>query len=105
MDSGLSNPMFWVLYHLLLTCGEDRDCGFSLAWSTANTRTVPFVLNMPVTVADQHVRAAGLKPLYHELHSPGPSTIRWIASQSPLPRTQVSVGDTVTMDLRSGPLQ
>jgi hypothetical protein len=76
-------------------------CGVSLDWDAGTDRAVPFVRFEPQPVAAKAVRAADLVPHFTGPTEPG---VAWVFSQSPQPGTVVTVGTTVTMGLRTGPI-
>lgn len=79
---------------------NEPECALSLDWDTPDTRIVPHVRFLPAWLANRTVRDADLRPAFT-----GPNhTNSWVASQSPAAGRRASVGDTVTMVLRSGPI-
>jgi hypothetical protein len=84
--------------------GNDA-CEYSIDWALPDARTVPYVRNLPQTVADHDVRHADLVPQYSGPSGPQGSGPVWVFSQSPQPGASVTVGDTVRMTLRRGPIQ
>jgi pimeloyl-ACP methyl ester carboxylesterase len=88
----------WLTAMDLMT-GEP-ECGIALDWVTPDTRIVPFVRFLPAALADQQVRQRDLQPLFS-----GPNTSEsWVFTQSPVPGRRVTVGDTVRMRLKTGPV-
>lgn len=81
--------------------GNDA-CEYSTDWASPDTRTVPYVLYVPQTVADYMVRQEDLVPQYTGPTGPQASGPIWVFSQSPQPGASVTVGDTVSMHLRRG---
>jgi pimeloyl-ACP methyl ester carboxylesterase len=78
----------------------EPECEVSLDWDTPDTRIVPHVRLLPANLANQLVRARDLRPAFT-----GPNhTNSWVASQAPAAGRRALVGDTVTMQLRSGPI-
>jgi PASTA domain-containing protein len=73
-------------------------CGFSLGYGLPQ-RTVPDVRELSRSAADQAVRAAGLVPNFSGPTGPG----GWVHSQSPQAGTQVDIGSTVNVVIRTGP--
>lgn len=79
---------------------DESECDVSLEWDTPDTRIVPHVRLLPAWLANKEVRDADLKPAFTGANH----TNSWVASQSPAAGRRASVGDTVTMLLRSGPI-
>ena len=80
----------------------NEDCEYDNDWRTPDTRTVPYVRNLPQTVADHDVRHVDLVPQYSGPTGPQGSGPVWVFTQSPQPGASVTVGDTVKMNLRRG---
>ena len=83
--------------------GND-DCEYDNDWRTPDNRTVPFVLNTPKSVADHDVRQVDLVPQYSGPNGPQGSGPLFVFTQSPQPGARATVGDTVRMTLRTGPV-
>lgn len=77
------------------------ECAVSQDWATPNDRIVPWVIDSPAATAAKEVQETGLKPMFTGGGGHGPP---WVATQSPVGGTKVTVGDTVTMFLRNGPI-
>lgn len=75
-------------------------CEFDLGWETAEP-AVPFLRELPMSVAAKRVRDLGLVAKFTGPTGPGTP---WVSSQSPAPGTTLRVGGTVTMGLRIGPI-
>jgi hypothetical protein len=78
----------------------EAECSFVPDWDTPNTRIVPHVRFLPAGVASQTVRARDLRPQFTGANSAN----SWVFTQSPAPGRRVTVDDTVTMRLRTGPI-
>jgi hypothetical protein len=83
----------------------NEKCEYDIDWRTPDTRTVPYVLNLPKTVADHDVRQADLVPQYSAPGGPQGSDPVYVYRQSPQPGARGTVGDTVKMNLRQGRIQ
>lgn len=76
-------------------------CEVSLDWATPDDRIVPYVRFTPQAVAASDVRNADLAPHFTGPTGPG---VAWVFTQSPVGGTVVSVGSTVDMVLKTGPI-
>jgi pimeloyl-ACP methyl ester carboxylesterase len=106
LDLSTYEQNFYGAGHLMgfqALSGND-DCEYDNDWRTPDTRTVPFVMNTPQSVADHDVRHADLVPQYSGPNGPQGSGPVYVSSQSPQPGARATVGDTVKMHLRRGPL-
>lgn len=79
-------------------------CAVALSWDTPNERTVPYVLNAPLLVAERDIRAVDLIPALDERGTHTGAGTAWVTSQSPGAGTKVPVGSTVTVTWTTGPL-
>ena len=102
LDLSTFEKNFYGAGHLtgVRALSENDDCEYDNDWRTPDTRTVPYVRNLPQSVADHDVRRVDLVPQYSG--PTGGSGPVWVFSQSPQPGASVTVGDTVKMHLRRG---
>lgn len=76
---------------------DESECGVRLDFKTPETRIVPYVRELTVSLAARAVRRADLRPQFT-----GQGT--WVARQKPAGGTRVTAGTIVEMGLRDGPI-